>query len=142
MRSEKNRFSGLWYFSRYNFILLNSWIPYKRGSNESIPAVLTKSLWNELWKERIRNTYYRLRIFVIICFDFSVHLEIIYSRVPNNRLLPKIYSTLPSIFNFVMSKILSQNFDSISIKPYAKFLHKTKMLIKKFWIEEKDYVNL
>ena len=131
-------------FLQSNFILLNSRIPHKRASNKSILPVLTENLRNELWKERMRNSYFRLRVFVIICFDFSVNLEIIYSRVSNNR-PPSLYIFLnfptttfnliqpsPSIFNFVISKILSQNFNSISIKTYAKFLHKIKMLIKKF----------
>ena len=56
------------------------------------------------------------------------------NRVPNNRPLPIItflkniqppppqfYSNLP-IINFVISKSLFQNFDSISIKTYVKFL--------------------
>ena len=45
-----------------------------------------------------------------------------------------------SVINFVISKSFFQNFDSIFIKTYAKFLWKIKILIKKFWVEEKKYI--
>ena len=74
LRNGKKLFQWFMIFLRCNFIFLNSWIPCRRPINKSIP--------NEVWKERIRNSYYRLMIFVIICFDCSINLEII--RVPNN----------------------------------------------------------
>ena len=38
---------------------------------------------NELWNEWIRNSCYRLKHFIIICFDLSVNLEVRHSLVPD-----------------------------------------------------------
>ena len=64
----------------------------------------------------------------IVCLIYYVKFDK-YSRVPNicsppfiNFSTPQFYFNLPGIVNFVKCKKLVWNFDSISIKKYAKFL--------------------